>query len=223
MSVAMEHPPITSGFGLNTPPADFNPHESLPLGFVEFLTPLHRHFTPRQQQLIEKRRQALEASQRGHKPNHLPPSEATRGDWRIPLPGWCADQRNQMTGPADDAELCVKMLNSGAPGVMLDLEDSCVNEFTHNLRGVENIMACLRGELSYFDKKRNQQVGIKPAATVILIRPRGLHVSQGGIFADDMSASLYDVAQSVFRADATSLRHPLTFYIPKSESAEEAL
>jgi len=26
------------------------------------------------------------------------------------------DQRNQMTGPADDAELVVKMLNSGAPG-----------------------------------------------------------------------------------------------------------
>jgi len=27
----------------------------------------------------------------------------------------CADQRNQMTGPADDHELVVKMLNSGAP------------------------------------------------------------------------------------------------------------
>src|SRR5436305_5056785 len=224
MSVAIERPRITSGFTLNTPPADFNPHDSLPLGFAEFLAPLHRHFTPRQQQLIAKRRQALEASQRGCKPDHLPPSEATRGDWRIPLPGWCADQRNQMTGPADDAELCVKMLNSGAPGVMLDLEDSCVNEFTHNALGVENILACLRGELSYFDKKRNQQVVIHPSNTVILIRPRGLHISQGGIFGHELtSASLYDVAEVVYRVDRAWLKHPLTFYIPKSESAEEAL
>ncbi len=149
------------------------------------------------------------------------------------MPAWVADQRNQMTGPADDAELCVKMLNSGAPGVMLDLEDSTVNDFTHQLRGVENIMKSLRGELSYFDKKRNAQVGIKPSNTVILIRPRGLHISQGGIAFPDaaagagddsvISASLYDVASVVFQADPLALKHPLTFYIPKSESAEEAL
>ena len=36
-----------------------------------------------------------------------------------------------MTGPADDAELVVKMLNSGAPGVMLDLEDSNANTWEH--------------------------------------------------------------------------------------------
>ena len=40
-----------------------------------------------------------------------------------------------MTGPADDAELVVKMLNSGAPGVMLDLEDSMVNEWEHQRIG----------------------------------------------------------------------------------------
>jgi malate synthase len=73
----------------------------------------------------------------------------------IALPEWCRDQRNQMTGPADDGELCVKMLNSGAPGVMLDLEDSCVNEWSHHETGVENILACLRGELTYYDKKRD--------------------------------------------------------------------
>ena len=56
-----------------------------------------------------------------HPPNKLPASAATAEAWRIELPEWCQDQRNQMTGPADDAELVVKMLNSGAPGVMLDL------------------------------------------------------------------------------------------------------
>ncbi len=146
------------------------------------------------------------------------------GDWRIELPDWCQDQRNQMTGPADDAELVVKMLNSGAPGVMLDLEDSTVNDWDHQFLGVANILEALRGTLSYYDKKRNVVVGIKPSSTVIWIRPRGLHISQGGIFGDDlMSASLFDVARVVTQIDPGELKHPLSFYIPKSESAEEAL
>ena len=61
-----------------------------------------------------------------------PPSDA-QGDWRIEIPAWVRDQRNQMTGPADDHELGVKMLNSGAPGVMIDLEDSMANDFAHTL------------------------------------------------------------------------------------------
>ncbi|MBV8207304.1 MAG: hypothetical protein JO041_10965 [Acidobacteria bacterium] len=217
-------PRVLTGFQLNSPAAGTSAAHVLPRGFLEFLEPLHRRFTPLQQQLIRKRRQALKASHGGHRPEHLPPSEATRGDWRIELPAWCADQRNQMTGPADDLELCVKMLNSGAPGVMLDLEDSCVNEFTHQLQGVGNVLACLRGDAAYFDKKRNQQVAIRSGKTVILIRPRGLHISQGGVFeGEPLAASLYDTAQVVFQADPAWLSHPLTFYIPKSESAEEAL
>ena len=66
-----------------------------------------------------------------------------------------------MTGPADDADLVVKMLNSGAPGVMLDLEDSTVNEWEHQRLGVENILQALRGTLTYFDKKRDKVVGIQ--------------------------------------------------------------
>src|SRR5438094_4301945 len=119
----------------------------LPAGFLEFLRPLHARFTPRQQELVRKRAAVLAESHRGNLPNHLPPSEATRGDWRVQLPSWCQDQRNQMTGPADDGELCVKMLNSGAPGVMLDLEDSIVNAWPHVLEGVKHSLASLYGEL----------------------------------------------------------------------------
>lgn len=204
--------------------ADFDAERDLPAGLMEFLLPLHRTFTPRQQELMERRAEALAASLEGNKPSHRFPSEAVRNGWRITLPEWCRDQRNQMTGPADDAELCVKMLNSGAPGVMLDLEDSCVNEWSHHEMGVANILACLRGELSYFDRKRERTVAIQPSSTVIFTRPRGLHLSQGGVIAGElMSASLFDVARIFYGVDPARLRHPLCFYIPKSESAEEAL
>src|SRR5437868_3845418 len=191
--------------------------------FLDFLRPLHEKFTPWQQQHLAKRREALKAAHAGKLPQHLAPSEAAKSEWKIELPEWVADQRNQMTGPADDAELVVKMLNSGAPGVMLDLEDSMANRWENLQRGIENILSALRGELTYNDKKRQQTVGIKPSNTVIQTRARGLHISQAGVFAEPMSASLYDVARIVYQADFTALKHPLTFYIPKTESAEEGL
>jgi malate synthase len=58
-------------------------------------------------------------------------------------------------------------MNSGSPGVMLDFEDSTANEWSHQQLALENILACLRGTLSYFDKKRNKQVSIQPSKTVV--------------------------------------------------------
>jgi malate synthase len=220
------NPPLAemTGFKLNTTPAGFNPERDFAKGFLDFFTPLHQRFTPWQQSIIENRKQVLADAHRGKLPNHRAPSEATQSEWKIELPEWVADQRNQMTGPADEAELVVKMLNSGAPGVMLDLEDSTVNQWDHQQLGVDNILAALRGELSYFDKKRNQSVAIKPSQTVIWIRPRGLHISQASVMGKELtSASLFDVARLVYQIDAQELKHPLAIYIPKSESAEEAL
>ncbi len=212
------------GFHTNRPSGGFDPKHDLPSGFLDFLTPLHQQFAPRQQALLQERRRVLADSLQGSKPTHQYPAHAVRNGWRVNLPEWCQDQRNQMTGPADDAELVVKMLNSGAPGVMLDLEDSTVNEWDHQRLGVENILSALRGNLTYFDKKRDKVAGINPSKTVIWVRARGLHLHQGGIFGDELTpASLFDVASVAFRVDPGDLKHPLSFYIPKSESAEEAL
>jgi len=209
---------------INSAPAGFDAARDLPAGFWEFFYPLHRQFTSRQQGLALKRAEVLQRSLEGEKPTHRFPSDTVRNGWRIELPAWCQDQRNQMTGPADDAELCVKMLNSGAPGVMLDLEDSCVNEWSHHETGVSNILACLRGDLTFYDKKRERTVPIKESSTVIFTRPRGLHLNQSGLIAGELvSASLFDVARLFFSVDPAELRHPLCIYIPKSESAEEAL
>src|SRR5260370_21800346 len=151
--------PATSlrGFEINTPPAGFRPEKDLPSGFLEFFLPLHRQFTPLQQELVRRRKQVLEASLAGKKPNHLPPSPATQTEWKITLPQWCQDHRNQMTGPADDGELVVKMLNSGAPGVMIDLEDSEANFWENLERGIANSLSALRRQLTYFDNTPDNQ------------------------------------------------------------------
>jgi malate synthase len=129
-----------------------------------------------------------------------------------------------MTGPADDGELVVKMLNSGAPGVMIDLEDSMANEWPNLMEGHANAVAALHGTLSYHDAKRGERVAIRSSRTVIWTRVRGLHLSQGGIVPGELtSASLFDLALLVHNVDPDRLRHPLAIYLPKSESAEEAL
>jgi len=208
---------------MNYAPSNLNPRTDLPRGFFDFLLPLHRQFTPWQQKLAAKRADALELSHRGQPPNYLPASEATTSDWQIDLPEWCADQRNQMTGPADDAELTVKLLNSGSPAVMLDLEDSTANTWEHILLAVKNTVAAYNYELSYDDKKRGKKVTVQRSKTVTWVRPRGLHISQGGVIENEIiSASLFDLALIWHQIEPASLPHNFSVYIPKSESAEEA-
>ncbi|HZF41412.1 MAG TPA: hypothetical protein VE715_21490 [Blastocatellia bacterium] len=209
---------------MNCAPQNFNPALELPKGFMDFLLPLHKVFTPRQQALVAERAGALAEAHEGRLPDYPHASEATTGDWMIELPDWVQDQRNQMTGPADDAELVVKMLNSGAPGVTLDLEDSMANYWPNLMRGVRNIVGALKGELCYDDQKLNRKVVIEKSRAVIFTRARGLHLNQAGVLPDEMiSASLFDVALIAYQSDPAWLKHPLAFCIPKSESAEEAL
>jgi malate synthase len=209
---------------MNYAPADLNPQKDLPKGFFDFLLPLHKQFTPWQQKLLAKRAEVPQRSHRGQPPNYLPVSEASTPDWRIEMPDWCADQRNQMTGPADDAELTVKLLNSGSPAVMLDIEDSTANLWEHIMLAVANTVAAYKYELSYDDKKRGKKVTVQPSKTVTWVRPRGLHISQGGVIEHEiMSASLFDLALIWYQIDPALLPHNFCVYIPKSESAEEAL
>src|SRR5262245_12665651 len=115
-----------------------------------------------------------------------------------------------MTGPADDAELVVKMLNSGAPGVMLDLEDSMANYWPNLTRGVHNIIEALKGELRYDDQKRNRKVAIEDSSAAIFTRARGLHLNQAGVLRDELiSASLFDVALIAYQVSPEWLKHPL--------------
>jgi len=208
---------------MNFAPADFNPETDLPKGFLDFLLPLHKRFTPSQQNLAAKRAEVLQASHRGKHPNYLPPSEATATDWRIEVPDWCADQRNQMTGPADDGELTVKLLNSGSPAVMIDLEDSTANSWQNIMLAVRNTIAAYKYELGYYDQKRKKQVTVQRSKTVTWVRPRGLHLSQGGVLKNELiSASLFDLALIWYQIDPAWLPHNFSVYIPKSESAEEA-
>src|ERR1700730_5454859 len=82
----------------STPPG-FDPARDLPAGFMEFFLPLHRRFTPRQQELARKRVEVLQRSLEGDKPKHQFPSDTVRNGWRITPAGWWRDQRKPKNRP----------------------------------------------------------------------------------------------------------------------------
>ncbi|MBI4458287.1 hypothetical protein HY633_04965 [Candidatus Uhrbacteria bacterium] len=212
----------------NSPhPVNFKPAEvHLPLGLLSLLQPLHEKFTPWQMRLAQYRRsRRLAAHELKRFPdyNDMRPMGAERSDDAVPdqepieLPSYLRDQRNQITGPASDAKMVVGMANAESPGLMWDLEDSMVNRWEKSQAGFSNIVHGLHGELPGIDPEKFKK-------TVPFVRVRGLHMSQWGVLDGAVSASLFDTVALVHMLDLDRLPHrTLHLYIPKSESAAEAL
>lgn len=198
--------------------------------FYGFLARLESHMLSSQQKNYNRLRiRRVEASQNGIKPQYKNRDDLPKFEWRAPLPEWLVDQRNQMTGPANDAKLCVKMINSHSPGVMLDLEDSCANTPDVILDGHVNAKACIhkKSSLCYW-KNEKDAVCIDPdSPSKVFLRVRGLHMGQmlpsKTKNARYVSASLFDLAWFFWDLELDLLRHPPLVYIPKTESAAEAL
>ena len=83
--------------------AEADPQDAPSDELLEFFLPLHRAFEPRRRLLLDARRQSLENAHRGSLPGYLPESKAIKGAWSLTVPEWAKDQRNQITGPADNA------------------------------------------------------------------------------------------------------------------------
>ena len=208
--------------------ADVN---TLPAGLADFLLPLHREFEPRRRQLLADRRKGLEASIGGAPVGYLPPSEATTTDWQISVPDWVQDQRNQITGPADNTKLLIAMTNSGAPGCMPDGEDSITTDWENVRLAHLNMAEAIRGTLTFTDAAGGRTTRINDSSQCWFFRPRGVHMSESrAIPGEALCASLFDLGEVFFStieqrkavAGDPALQRRLCFYIPKVESAADA-
>ncbi len=197
----------------------------LPEGFMDLFLPLHRKFEPARREHKAARVRSLAAAHEGRPPAYLPESEATKGSWRVSVPDWALDQRNQITGPADNAKLVVSMGNSGDPGCMPDGEDSITTDWENVRAAHQNVVAAIKGTLSFAG------AAIKPSRQVMFYRPRGLHLDETRVIpGETVSASLFDLAAVFFQTAEerrAAVKRPaeqrrLCFYLPKTESSAEA-
>ncbi len=195
-----------------------------------FFIPLQRAFEPRRRILLDARRRSLEKAHLGDMPGYRPESEATSGGWRLTVPDWARDQRNQITGPADNAKLLVAMCNTKDPGCMPDGEDSITTDWDRVRAAHRNTAAAIKGTLTFTDAA-GKTTAIKPSKQAMFYRPRGLALDETNVIpGETVSGSLFDLAAVFFetadqRREAVknpALQAKLCFYIPKTESAEEA-
>jgi len=203
----------------------------LPEGFLQFLSPLRSLFEPGRGSILAARREALEAALCGAMPGYLPDSEARSGSWRIQLPEWAREQRNQITGPADNPKLLIAMCNTRDPGCMPDGEDSITTQWEHVRAAQQNTVAAIRGTLTWTDPETGKRHEILPSDQLMFYRPRGIHLSERHVLPGEaVSGSLFDLAMVFFQTaeerravgKSPASQRKLCFYLPKTESAEEA-
>lgn len=191
-------------------PADFKPL------FLE----LHRAFEPGRRELLTRRAGVLRRAHEGELPAFRGASPAWK-EGRIEVPECVHDQRNQMTGPGSDPRMVINLCNSGAPGCMLDIEDSITTTWEDVSAAIRNIVAAVNGTLTFDDSRTGKHYAIRPSEQVIYTRPRGLHLDETHVLAGEaVSGSLFDLSLVLFQVHAARLRRRC-LYIPKVESVEE--
>ncbi|HOY07163.1 MAG TPA: malate synthase A [Saprospiraceae bacterium] len=194
---------------------------------LEFLTALHRRFDAGRLELLAARQERQKRIDRGEHPRFLTEtSDIRNSDWTVaPVPQALQDRRVEITGPTE-RKMVINALNSGARVFMADFEDSLAPSWHNVLQGQVNLSDAIRGTITYDDPQNGKTYRLNPETAVLLVRPRGLHLSEQHILIDGvpMSGSLFDFGLYFFHNAVALLergRGPY-FYLPKLESHLEA-
>jgi len=193
---------------------------------LEFYAALHRAFNPRRLELLEKRKERQAALDRGERPDYCAETaEIREGDWQVdPVPADFQDRRVEITGPVD-RKMVINALNSGAKTYMADFEDSHGPTWEATLDGQVNMRDAVRRQID-FTAPNGKEYKLNDQTAVLLVRPRGWHLSEKHVLVDGerASGSLFDFAlyffhNAQYRADHGS---GVYLYLPKMEHYHEA-
>jgi len=210
--VAEEQPSITLS-------AELGPRhdEILTEDALAFLADLHRRFDGRRLDLLAQRDARQADFDDGELPDFLPSTKDVReGDWRVaPPPEEILDRRIEMTGAVSRAALAMG-LNSNARVYMGDFEDAMAPTWANLLDGQVNVR----------DRWHDQLDGLGDTPSVLMTRPRGLHLPEAHVVVDGspISGAFFDFGLLAFHNAAAAIAkgsHPY-FYLAKLESHLEA-
>ena len=194
---------------------------------LEFLKVLHEHFNPKRLELLQKRKEAQNIYDSGTFPQFPKETKLIRaGDWTAgKIPKDLQDRRVEITGPAN-RKMIINALNSGAKTFMADLEDSSAPTWANTIEGQQHLKDANSKTISLYDSKKEKSYILNDTTSVLLVRPRGLHLNEKHILIEDeqTSGSLVDFGLYVFhntqsRLDSNTAPY---FYLPKLEHYLEA-
>ncbi|MGW0930295.1 malate synthase A [Streptomyces sp. NPDC002644] len=197
---------------------------------LAFVAELHRRFTPRRDELLERRARRREAIARSASLDFLPETAAIRADdtWRVaPCPEALQDRRVEITGPTD-RKMTINALNSGARIWLADFEDALSPTWENVLLGQLNLIDAYTRKIDFTDPASGKSYALRPdgeLATVVM-RPRGWHLDERHLEVDGekVPGALVDFGLYFFHNARRLLdmgKGPY-FYLPKLESHLEA-
>jgi malate synthase len=204
-----------------------NYNEALTPNALDFVAKLQRNFDKTRQELLEERAARQQKIDEGNFPDFLPETEAIRRDrkWQVaPIPADLQDRRVEITGPVE-RKMMINALNSGASVFMADFEDANSPTWDNVIQGQINLRDAIDRTIS-FTNPDGKEYKLKEKTAVLMVRPRGWHLSEKNVLVDGqpISASLFDFGLYFFH-NAKKLLEKGTgpyFYLPKLEGHLEA-
>jgi malate synthase len=133
----------------------------------------------------------------------------------------------EITGPANDTKLFINALNSDADVFMADIEDSQAPTCDNILQSQLNFRQAHSGNMTYFDSKKNKEYVLQPDKTILMARPRGLHLPESHfeVNGNPIPACLFDVGMYLWHNIPTIKKRPgrhAYLYLPKLEHYTES-
>ncbi|MGH7354124.1 MAG: hypothetical protein ACRELS_06020 [Candidatus Rokuibacteriota bacterium] len=202
--------------------------------FADYLAALHDRFDAPLKRLRARRAEMLsDALQRGRPPASPAPSEATRGDWKVPpVPADLRKPGIEISGPCSITSMFINALNPGpegerAEGDLDDDEDSGGHRLIDTVRAAHNRLAAVNRELQFTDTERRREYRIAPGELPFFMhRERGLHLDEPDVRVDGrpVNAAVLGTALTLFYAGRAQADRGqgIYFYLPKLENADEA-
>jgi malate synthase len=193
---------------------------------LQFLELLARHFGPRRQALLQRRREVQQGLRGGALPDFLEKTREIRDrSWTVaPAPPDLNDRRVEITGPVE-RKMMINALNSGAKVFMADFEDALSPPWTNVIAGQLNCTQAVRRTLEYTSPEGKRYHLAEQLATLV-VRPRGWHLIEKHALVDGepISASLFDFGLYFFHNARELLARGSGpyFYLPKLENHLEA-
>jgi malate synthase len=194
---------------------------------LAFVAAIARRFEPQRNRLMEARAERQAKWDAGALPDFLAETKSIReGDWKIAgIPADLLDRRVEITGPTT-RKMIINALNSGASVFMADFEDALSPTWANVVEGQINLMDYWLGQIDFAEEETGKRYAIGPKPAVLMVRPRGWHLTEDHIEVDGarIAGAFVDFGLYFFHNVRRILDRGTGayFYLPKMESHLEA-
>lgn len=202
--------------------------------FLDFIVAASDKFTSRVRDIRTKRDAMIQkAVKEGVMPGHLPPSEATTGNWKVPeVPEDLKEPGIEISGPISIGSMAINAVNPGpegerAEGYLDDDEDSGGHRLIDTVNSALNRLGITERTLKIHNPERNRTYEIQEGEIPFFMhRERGLHLDEADFTIDGqpIPATILGMGLTFAYVGKAQVKQGqgVYFYLPKTEVVEEA-